>query len=83
MSRHDRPYAAIRTCGQTGKRGYRARGDARKALRDLHPGQRQGMRAYHCEHCDLWHLGHLPWAVKRGQATARDHYDKYDGGDPK
>lgn len=52
MSRHDRPYTAILTCGQTGKRGY------------------------HCEHCDLWHLGHLPWAVKRGQATARDHYDK-------
>lgn len=32
------------------------------------------MRAYRCERCPYWHVGHLPHLVRTGQLTASEFY---------
>lgn len=32
------------------------------------------MRAYRCDRCPYWHVGHLPFLVRTGQITARMYY---------
>lgn len=63
MSRH------VAICATCGKRSFETRSAARSAAHaDGITGQR--MNAYRCG--DLWHLGHLPAAVKAGNATRAD-----------
>ena len=50
------------TC-PTGKRPYDTRAQARLS-RKRYPGAAR--RAYRCPHCDRWHLGRLPQALKHG-----------------
>lgn len=32
------------------------------------------LRPYHCGNCSMWHIGHLPLDVIRGNTTATEHY---------
>jgi hypothetical protein len=43
--------------GCTSKAAFVSRGEARSLARHLRFGHGQ-LEAYHCRHCDLWHLGH-------------------------
>lgn len=54
---------------------YLGRDKARQAAR-LSQGK---MRAYWCETDGGFHLGHLPAAVTRGDATENEHYDRVRG----
>lgn len=52
-------------CSLTGKVGFVSRADARRVVkRERHVLGR--MRAYLCDGCGWWHVGHLPRAVVRG-----------------
>lgn len=57
--------AWVSTCA-TGKRGYYTRSDA-KTVRNRHGST--GMNAYRCVVCEMWHVGHLPIDVRRGEIT--------------
>lgn len=53
-------------CPRSGKVGYLSRADAKRvAKRQKHRTGR--MRAYSCESCGWWHVGHLPSVVVRGK----------------
>lgn len=53
---------------------YRTRKDARRdAHRRIVPAGGR-MRAYRCERCPYWHVGHLPEMVRKGQLTAAQFY---------
>lgn len=75
-NRHDHPPADrltgwhILICPQTGKRGFRSKKDAKTAMRRAHPNG--AMNAYRCSACRLWHYGHLPASIIRGNATRSD-----------
>lgn len=58
--------AYVTECGPCGKRSYRTRRNARKAIRDMCG---QSMREYRYVHGDVWHVGHLPTSVRRGVRT--------------
>lgn len=66
--------ATRETC-PTGKWGWQDRPDAKRALKSIrHTGKGKGMHAYHCPACELWHIGHLPRAVREGRVSVRDYY---------
>ena len=54
----------------TGKVGFPNRKEARKAARRIpdRQTQRGHLTAYFCdqEMCGMWHVGHLPWQVEKG-----------------
>lgn len=52
-------------CPRCGKREWPTRKDAKAAARRFFPGER--LSVYRCG--DVWHLGHLPTAVRRGHIT--------------
>jgi hypothetical protein len=60
----------VSVCKVTGKWGYESR-RAAKAGRRRQPKLRVGsnasgsVRPYLCDHCDAWHLGHMPTAAIR------------------
>jgi hypothetical protein len=56
------------TCPDCGKVRYLSRRHARARARVIKDGTH--MNAYRCG--DFWHLGHLPDAVRTGQATRDD-----------
>lgn len=58
-------------CPTSGKRSYESRKDANRARREL--GER-ALRAYKCGDCPWWHVGHLPYDVRRGLVTCEDVY---------
>lgn len=65
-------------CG-CGKRTYLSRREARTDLRSLTakvgPAATKGMRPYLCPDCEwLWHIGHLPEAVRRGRMSDTQWY---------
>lgn len=64
MVRHTCPRPACR-----GKQTYATKGDARRAARQYHPGDR--LSPYRC--VDGWHLGHLPPAVVAGNLPRTAH----------
>jgi hypothetical protein len=63
------PHGATNACG---KIAYHTRGDADLA-RSQWPGHDQTIRAYRCRRCCLYHLGHLPEAVRRGAVTIGEY----------
>jgi hypothetical protein len=74
VGRHnaDNPVLNFVHCPTHGKRAYPDRQTARNAIR-RHGDSR--MRAYRCDALhDVWHIGHLPAAVKRGHVTTREIY---------
>lgn len=54
------------TCSATGKRGYTSKSSARKA-RGQTPAGGSPLSVYRCPSCSLYHLGHLPPSVRRGE----------------
>lgn len=66
MTRKDAPFeGAWVRCPATSKRGYHSKTDARKAR-----GRMKGngvLSVFRCEHCDRYHLGHLPPSVRNGE----------------
>lgn len=42
----------------TGKKAYPTKAAARKALQLINITQRRNMRAFRCNYCDQYHLGH-------------------------
>lgn len=65
----------------SGKRGFPERRGAKEAAR--HVAKTAGgdkPRAYLCDDCGYWHMGHLPDAVMRGEISAAGWYD--EGGAP-
>lgn len=57
----------------TGKRGYAIKGDARKVASAM---RREGakVRAYPCDQCEEFHVGHMPKAVRDGEVSAEEFY---------
>ena len=69
MNESDRRYLArterfplFEPCEDCGKLRYLSRKAARLAARRGHPGE--SMSTYRCG--DYWHIGHTPYAIKRG-----------------
>lgn len=61
------------TC-QCGKRGYDSRKAAKRVLRRAHPDGTR-MHAYQCDiDTTLWHVGHTPEPVKRGDVDRHTYY---------
>lgn len=56
--------AARNECGLV---AYQSRADARRG-RNHTPGEQ--LRAYQCDGCGLWHLGHTPDPVRSGDVSA-------------
>jgi len=44
-------------CGETGKRGYQSRADAKKVLARWRVDHKEDLRAYKCQSCGLHHIG--------------------------
>ena len=62
------------TCG---KRRYRSRAEARRAVRQLRSrGRSDRPRAYECAP-GIWHLGHKPATVRNGTLDTDDYVDGY------
>lgn len=58
-----------------GKVAYRSRKAARHGSRYRPASDGVRMRAYHCEDgCGLWHLGHNPGPVRRGEVSTDEYY---------
>ncbi|WP_251153721.1 hypothetical protein [Cellulosimicrobium sp. Marseille-Q4280] len=57
----------------TGKRGYMDKGDAKKVASAM---RREGtkVRAYPCDQCSEFHVGHMPKAVRDGEVSASQFY---------
>lgn len=53
--KHDQFFTGV--C-RTGKRGYLVRTAAKKAAKQAAKGGYGNMRAYNCEFCNFWHVGH-------------------------
>lgn len=65
------------TCS-SGKFGYVSRRTAKESANK----QRQAsgpMRPYRCDECSLWHIGHKPKAVIRGEVTSSEWYEQRRG----
>lgn len=56
------------------KIAYQSREMARAGARRHSQGEQ--LRPYRCETCALWHVGHLPRAVRRGDVTADEYYGR-------
>ncbi|THV27924.1 hypothetical protein [Glycomyces paridis] len=72
MTGPNNEYRHANTCEATGKRAYLTRKGARQNRRATN--QRTGESAsqlavYRCEHCDLFHIGHLPSRLRAERAT--------------
>jgi hypothetical protein len=66
-------------CEYHGKRAYQSRKDAKRVVADMRP-RRKGMREYRCEGGVMegfWHVGTLPFIVRRGTATEEEWWNKY------
>lgn len=72
-------YSRVRnrvTC-PCGKWGYAAKAGARKAARELHPGDR--LSVYRCDQSDYWHIGHLPGVIRGGDLPRSILRRNHDG----
>lgn len=59
------------TC-KCGKRSYMSRSVARRAAQRID----RALRPYPCKVSGLWHLGHLPNAIRQGRRTRDEIYPK-------
>lgn len=55
------------------KSWYTSRKQARRVGRRLVHGHDGRMRAYQCDYCGYWHVGHLPELVVAGQLTYAEY----------
>lgn len=64
------------TCTDCGKRSYLSKHAARQARKTL--PDRRGLSVYECG--SFWHVGHLPFAVRRGDVTRGEIYREKEAG---
>ena len=67
------------TCTDCGKRSYLSKHAARQARKTL--PDRRGLSVYECGNSGFWHVGHLPFAVRRGDVTRGEIYGSNHGND--
>lgn len=60
----------------TGKRSWQSRTDAKSYAKMLGRQGKPGMNAFRCEECGLFHIGHLPYAVRTGEIGRDDYYGR-------
>lgn len=60
------------TCTTCGKRSFPTRHAARQARKTI--PDRRGISVYECGDSGRWHIGHLPFAVRRGRVTRGEIY---------
>lgn len=58
----------------SGKRAWMGRADAKSAANQAARNGLDKLRPYQCPECGLWHIGHLPQAVLRGEVGRSDYY---------
>jgi len=58
----------------SGKRAWQTRRDAKTAASMAGRNGMPGMSAYCCAECDLFHIGHLPAAVRTGEVGRNEYY---------
>lgn len=61
------------TCPVCGKRSFPTKHMARRVRRQMR--DRRGLSVYECAFGG-WHVGHLPWAVRRGEVTRGEIYEE-------
>jgi hypothetical protein len=60
----------------TGKRTWPTRKGAKTAMATYKRQGADAMSPYQCDECELWHIGHLPKAVKDGLMTRGEYYGR-------
>lgn len=60
----------------TGKRGYPERAGAKEVAKFMSKTGNPGTHVYRCAECRNWHVGHLPSAVRRGEVSAQEWYQR-------
>ena len=74
----DRPSVAWTTSScSTGKRCFESRADGKKYLRSRNGLKGSGLTVYHCAECAMFHMGHLPPSIRRGDASRDDLPSRY------
>lgn len=73
MKRPDAPNRYWVWVDRCRKRGFYERAAAARAA-SLARRDGDHMRPYRCAECRMWHIGHLPKPVRRGQVAAADVY---------
>lgn len=74
MTSHSRAHLRYVTGCPCQKRGYVSKDAAKQAIRQI-PFDGLKMRPYACpDGKPVWHLGHLPRAVREGEVSADDYY---------
>lgn len=68
---------ATNSCS-SGKRAWQGRADAKSYAKMLGRQGKPGMNAYRCDDCGLFHIGHLPTAVRAGVVGRNDYYGRID-----
>lgn len=68
------------TCPVTGKVKYTSQLCARNAAYLINISNKEtpkdGCRPYHCEHCEMWHIGHEPQHIKKAKELDKWPRDK-------
>lgn len=75
--RRDASSWATNECS-TGKRAHATRESA-KAQRTRMAKVSGRMDIYRCDECGMFHLGHLPRAVREGKVSRNEYYGRGDG----
>lgn len=60
----------------SGKLAHSTRADAKRHALKHRLSYGDHVRPYRCDHCQLWHVGHLPRVVLDGVTTADEHYGR-------
>lgn len=74
MTGHRTPAPSSTSVCPSGKLAHTTRRGAKEQALRLRQMYGQHLRPYLCEFCDLWHVGHLPFAVRQGLSSATEHY---------
>lgn len=61
----------VTKCEDCDKDLFRSKKDAKRRIRDT---PEPGLCAYECEILEGWHIGHLPWMVRKGRLTRAEYY---------
>lgn len=60
----------------TGKQAHASRKSAKQHASRIRRTNGEHLRPYRCPYCELWHVGHLPGAVIRGELSDDQHYGR-------
>jgi hypothetical protein len=83
----DLPRAWIRACGKFGYENRRLARKARARTRKGRPSEKSrelgggGLSVYLCPTCHHWHVGHLPYVIRRGERSRAEMYGRWENDD--